>query len=91
MRPRRPSVKERATREHLSRRTAAVSSWSNKASAGIALLHHTSSTVKSTVSVAQLPQATKDVSSQSTVMCGETPLKGDLKGLIQYAIHLFVP
>ena len=57
----------------------------------VATLRHTSSKVQSTFDPGTtLPNATKSVSSTSTVMCGEVQQTGDLKGLIQYAIHLFV-
>jgi hypothetical protein len=57
----------------------------------VATLSHTSSKVQSTFDPGTtLPSATKSVSSTSTVMCDEVPQDGSLKGLINYAIHLFV-
>ena len=57
----------------------------------VATLSHTSSKVQSTFDPgATFPSATKSVSSMSTMMCDEVPQDGSLKGLISYAIHLFV-
>ena len=58
----------------------------------VATLKHTSSTVQTTFEPGStFPSATKTSKSSATAMCDETPQKGDLPGLIKYAIHLFVP
>ena len=58
----------------------------------VATLKHTSSTVQTTFDPgATFPNATKTSKSSATAMCDEVPQKGDLPGLIKYAIHLFVP
>jgi hypothetical protein len=58
----------------------------------VATLKHTSSTVQTTFDPGStFPNATKSSQSSSTAMCDEVPQKGDLPGLIKYAIHLFVP
>jgi hypothetical protein len=61
------------------------------ASYGIASLRHTSSKVQGTVDMGNdLQSAKKTMSSSSVAMCGDKPVDGNLKGLINYAIHLFV-
>jgi hypothetical protein len=63
----------------------------NHANYGVATLRHTSTKVQGTVDMGHdLQSANKTMSSSSVAMCGDKPVDGNLKGLINYAIHLFV-